>query len=219
MDDLKLVKGSEFSQIGAGTKIHICLVEDSYGFALCGKQPAKPLELGFSSGVVCKVCLTRYLHLRGRLQVYISSSWKQFHAVRTLAEKLEDIGCLVYDFTSTRNRIAPIPPEKFPEQFDPEKHDYATYLNREAFLEKMFENRKAVEKCDIILLLLPCGNDAHADWGLGVGLGKVTIVVGSPLKGDRSPVHLWANAILPNVEEAILWIKNFEEVASNKAIF
>lgn len=211
--ELKLVKGFAFSQIGIGTKIHIRLAEDSYGFALCGKQPAKPLGSGISSsGVVCKVCLARYLRLRGRLQVYISSSWKQRDVVKELSQKLEEVGCLVYDFTSNSNSTAPIPPEKFSEQFDPEEHDYATYLDRKEFWEKMAENRKAIKKCDLVLLLLPCGNDAHADWGLGVGLGKTTIVVGSPIKGDRSPVHLWADTILPSVEEAITWITHFKEV-------
>jgi len=60
----------------------------------------------------------------------------------------------------------------------------------------------------LVILLLPCGNDAHADWGLGVGMGKHSIVVGHPNKGDRSPVHMWADAILDSLDEAVEYIKN-----------
>lgn len=37
-------------------------------------------------------------------------------------------------------------------------------------------------------------SDATADWALGLGMGKRSIIVGHPLKGDRSEVLLWADA-------------------------
>ena len=37
-------------------------------------------------------------------------------------------------------------------------------------------------------------SDATADWALGLGMGKRSIIVGHSPKGDRSEVLLWADA-------------------------
>jgi hypothetical protein len=150
--------------------------------------------------------------------IYISSSWKQRERVRTVAEKLRERGFDVYDFTDPKSRAAfmkvyvdgnrlvtssEIPPENFPEQFDPERHDYEAYLSRPAWRDAMDCNRRALNHCDAVVLLLPCGNDAHADWAYAVGQGKFTVVAGHPPAGERSPTHLWANFIVEDDRAAI----------------
>ena len=132
------------------------------------------------------------------MNIYISSSWKNRERVRKLADALRDCGHVVYDFTDPKCRKAPeIPPEMFPEQFDPAKHLYAEYIHSVPHWRAAVEgNQEALQACDAVVLLLPCGNDAHADWAYAVGLGKKTIVVGSPKAGDRTPTHLWADAIV-----------------------
>lgn len=143
------------------------------------------------------------------MNIYISSSWKNRDTVRQLATRLRKSGHEVYDFTDPACRKTPeIPPEKFPEQFDPEKHVYAEYINRPDWRAAVFENFSAIQRAELIILLLPCGNDSHADWALGVGLGMRSIVVGCPRKGERSPVHLWADVILPDIEAALKWVNN-----------
>jgi len=135
--------------------------------------------------------------MKRKLSIYISSSWKNRELVRNLADRLSQDGHSVYDFTNPKCRKTPeIPPERFPEQFDPEIHTYSQYINRPEWKGAIDENRMAIEQADLIILLLPCGNDAHADWAFGVGMGKHSIVAGHPNKGDRSPVHMWADAIL-----------------------
>jgi hypothetical protein len=142
------------------------------------------------------------------MKIYISSSWKNRDTVREIAIRLRKLGHEVYDFTDPNCRQLPeIPPEKFPEQFDPTKHNYRQYLNRSKWREAVTENRKAIEWADLIVLLLPCGIDATADWALGVGLGKWSIVVGHPLAGERNPVHLWANKMIDTVDDLLKWFK------------
>ncbi|MHB8927801.1 MAG: hypothetical protein ACYC9Q_09130 [Bacillota bacterium] len=130
--------------------------------------------------------------------------------MRNLAHALRAVGFDVYDFTDAACRTTPeIPPERFPETFDPTKHVYADYINRPEWRAAVFENRKAIERCDLVILVLPCGNDSHADWAYGVALGKRSIVVGQPRPGERSPVHLWADAILAGEvqpEAVVDWI-------------
>jgi hypothetical protein len=136
------------------------------------------------------------------MKIYISSSWKNRIQVREMAEKLRSIGHEVYDFTDPNCRKTPeIPPEKYPEEFDPDKHIYREYINKPEWKAAVDCNREAIAWSDLIILLLPCGIDSHADWALGVGMGKQSIVVGQPNKGERSPVHLWADIFVDSIED------------------
>ena len=143
-----------------------------------------------------------------RLTVYVASSWKNREEVRRIADLIRDAGMMAYDFTNPTYRKTPeIPPERFPEQFDPDQHDYGTYLNRPEWRGAVEENRRALIECDGVVLLLPCGIDATADWAYAISRGKPSVVVGHPKKGERSPVHLWADLIVPTAEEAIDFLK------------
>ena len=147
------------------------------------------------------------------LIIYISSSWKNRECVRKLADQLSESGHSVYDFTNPKCRKTPeIPPERFPEQFDPDIHTYSQYIQRPEWKAAVDENRSAIGRADLVILLLPCGNDAHADWALGVGMGKQSIVAGHPNKGDRSPVHMWADVILDSPDDVAGYIdRHFPE--------
>lgn len=142
------------------------------------------------------------------MNIYISSSWKNREEVRQLAESLRNLGHEVYDFTDPACRKTPeIPPEKYPEEFDPTIHKYSEYIRKPEWKQAVMENKKAIEDADFIILLLPCGSDSHADWALGVGMGKWSVVVGQPRKGERSPVHHWANGMFDTVDQFIEWFK------------
>jgi len=95
----------------------------------------------------------------------------------------------------------------FPKEFDPALHLYSKYINRKEWRDAVNENRDEIKKADLLILLLPCGIDATADWALGVGTGKKTIIVGHPGKGERSQVHLLADYILDSIEDIIPWLK------------
>lgn len=141
------------------------------------------------------------------MNIYISSSWKNREHVRQLAIELRELGHNVYDFTDPTCRRTPeIPPEKYPEAFDPERHVYREYINKPEWRAAVMENKAAIEGANLIILLLPCGADAHADWAYGVGQEIPAVVVGHPKAGDRSPVHLWANAILDDDKALFQWL-------------
>lgn len=130
-------------------------------------------------------------------EVYLSSSWKNRDRVRAMAIRLRALGHTVYDFTDPTCRDTPeIPPELFAEQFDLAKQEYRTYINKPEWIAAVECNQKALHRCDICVLMLPAGNDAHSDWAYAVGRGKITIVVGAPRAGDRTPTHLWADFIV-----------------------
>jgi hypothetical protein len=141
--------------------------------------------------------------------VYISSSWKQRERVRKVAADLLAVGYEVYDFTNPVCRTTPeIPPERFPDLFDPAVHDYEDYLRAVPEWRAAVEcNREALDRTSVVVLLLPCGLDAHADAFYALGRGARLIVVGSPLKGERVPTHLWADLLVATDEEVVQAVK------------
>lgn len=145
------------------------------------------------------------------MKVYLSASWKKRELVRYLADLLRVERHEVYDFTdSSCRQSVEIPPERFPEQFDPALHVYADYLDRPEWRAAVEENRNALRWCDAVVLLLPCGIDATADWAYAVGLGKRSIVMGSPRAGERSPVHLWADRIVRTSDEVCVQLASWQ---------
>jgi len=145
-----------------------------------------------------------------KMRIYISSSWKNRERVRALAMELRRGGHEVYDFTDPNCRSVPeIPPERFPEQFDPEEHIYREYINSVPYWRQAVEgNQQALNWCDAVVLLLPCGNDGHSDWAYGVGRGKLNVVVGQPKAGDRTPTHMWSDEILDSDDEVAAYFGN-----------
>lgn len=137
------------------------------------------------------------------MKIYLSSSWKQRVRVRDFAIRLRGIGHDVYDFTDPACRKTPeIPPERFPDEFDPERQLYVDYIQHvPEWRQAVMCNKEALEACDLVILMLPCGSDAHADWALAVGMGKPSIVCGQPRKGERTPSHLWADRIMRDENE------------------
>lgn len=150
------------------------------------------------------------------MNIYISSSWKNRERVRRLAVELRAHGHEVYDFTDPNCRKAPeIPPEAFPDLFDPLKHNYEQYITAVPHWRTAVEcNRAALDACDVVVLLLPCGNDAHSDWAYGVGRGKKSCVVGCPKPGERTPTHMWADAFLFSEDCVAEWVDALTESAA-----
>jgi hypothetical protein len=140
--------------------------------------------------------------------IYLSTSWKNRDRVRVLANRLRQEGHSVYDFTDPTCRNVPeIPPESFPEQYDPAKHNYREYLTREPTWRQAVEcNRDALNRCKAVVLMLPCGNDGHADAFYGLGRGKPLVVCGQSRLGERTPTHMWADAIVDQDEDVIAWL-------------
>lgn len=149
----------------------------------------------------------RHAIISSAMNIYLSSSWKNRDRVRALAIELRSRGHTVYDFTDKDCRpenAVEIPPEKFPAQFDPANELYGDYISRHPeWKAAVMSNKKAIEDCDVVILMLPCGNDAHADAYYGLGLGKHLVVCGQPKAGDRTPTHLWADAIVPEDKDVL----------------
>jgi hypothetical protein len=112
------------------------------------------------------------------MKVYVASSWKnrRYPAVVGMARSY---GWDVYDF-----RNPPDPQGAFSwDLIDPEWSTTTDPARIKAMLdhplaERGFElDRDAIEGCDALILVQPCGRSAHLELGYAAGLGKKTAVL------------------------------------------
>lgn len=110
-------------------------------------------------------------------KIYLASSWRnELH--QNVLETLRYCDFDVYDF---RN---PIPGNNgFSWKKVSEKEvkqwtfsDYLSAIEHPTAVEGFYYDRRAIENCDTIVLLMPCGNDAHLELGYAIGLGKRSVV-------------------------------------------
>ena len=143
------------------------------------------------------------------MKIYISSSWKNREKVREMALRLREDGHKVWDFTDPSCRkTEEFPHEKRPEPWNPKKHkSYSERLRDPGMYAAVMNNQEAIRWSDMVILLLPCGLDAHADWAYGIGLGKATIITGTPHPGDTVYTHCWADRAIDNPDDIYYYLK------------
>lgn len=105
-------------------------------------------------------------------RIYLATSWRNEHYGRIL-QLLRDQGHDVYDFQDKSFKFAELADKPW---------DTLTFMEQYALLEDD-RSRAAYEKdkdgldsSDILVMLYPCGNDAHTELGYAAGRGMYTIV-------------------------------------------
>lgn len=128
-------------------------------------------------------------------RIYVASSWRNEYYPEVV-QKLKDSGFDVYDF-----RNPPSGDEGFhwcnvsDKWLDWTPEEYRDNLMH-PLAERQFGNDiKAMESCDICVLVLPCGRSAHTEAGWFAGKGKKVI------------------AYIPTKQEPELMYKLFDGIA------
>ncbi|MEM1026376.1 MAG: hypothetical protein AAGJ19_22085 [Myxococcota bacterium] len=133
------------------------------------------------------------------MKIYVASSWRNFiqpAVVHTLRRGGHD----VYDF---RN-----PPQQAGFGWEEIASDWQSWtvdqyrksLRHPRALEGFAMDRKHVEWCDRLVLVLPCGRSAHLEAGVAVGLGKpVDAVILEPCEPEL--MYLWFDRIIGSMNE------------------
>lgn len=108
--------------------------------------------------------------------IYVASSWRNEYYPEVVA-KLREAGHDVYDF---RNPPSGDPGFKWSciseDYMEWSPKQYRENLNHPK-AERQFNNDlEAMSKCDVCVLVLPCGRSAHAEAGWLAGTGCKTIV-------------------------------------------
>jgi|GEM_PF-2405482 hypothetical protein len=144
------------------------------------------------------------------MRIFIASSWKNKDQVFKLAKLLENAGHSVYNFADFSKRTAaPIDEEELNSSFHSMNFTgkgYRNFISQIKYTDIINENRKAINECHLLILLLPCGLDANIDWAYAVGKGKPTILCGVPYIGSRCLNHQFADVIISNMDDIMLAI-------------
>lgn len=107
------------------------------------------------------------------IRIYLASSWRNPRYSDALVA-LRMAGFDVYDFKSEASFQW--------HMLDPAWWNWRAAHVRDALehrlVRRAFEaDKKAIDECDALVMLMPCGSSAHTEFGYAAGLGKRTTVI------------------------------------------
>lgn len=135
--------------------------------------------------------------MRGQPYVYVASSWRCSRQP-LVVEALRAAGHEVYDFRAPKGPGSPgfswheldssMPPG--PADLELPAGQIRALLDHPIAEDGFEADMGALRRCDICVLVLPCGRSAHLEAGWAAGAGKHTIV----LLDDGEPDLMWKMA-------------------------
>jgi hypothetical protein len=131
-------------------------------------------------------------------KIYLASSWRNPHYRRVL-EELRNSGHEVYDFRDGGFRWDELEPG-----FATSDNEHWSQVIRThpMALEHFRKDKAALDWCDTLVLLLPCGRSAHTEFGYAVGQRKDTFILFGPEKIEPELMYLLATGgqrVPPNI--------------------
>lgn len=130
-------------------------------------------------------------------RIYIASSWKNAKLVRAIAHVLRNRGHEVFDFTDPENR--PVGLDSFVysalDAFNKprEEIDWLEFLEHPDTERAFKADKPGLNWANTVLMLLPCGRNAHLEAGYGVGRGKDLFILGDLPTGEYEAMYLFSN--------------------------
>ena len=146
------------------------------------------------------------------MNIYVASSWRNLSQPR-IVHLLRDRGHQVYDFrhpAEDDNGFSWA-------QIDPDWQAWNSRAFPKALSHPLSEkgftlDKEALDRADVVVLVLPCGRSAHLELGYAVGKGKLTAILLSPEQNEPELMYKMVDLITD--DEAVL----FERLAAEKAL-
>lgn len=147
------------------------------------------------------------------MKIYLATSWKN-QEYSTVLEALRDAGHEVYDFRNPPGITDPLvrlSPEDS-EHFDWHTTDTLEYLHalpKNPIARAKFKlDKDALDWCDVLVCLLPCGKSGHLEAGYTIGRGKLTYFL-FPAQYDVVPelMYLLGDGMTSELFELVEWLK------------
>ena len=139
------------------------------------------------------------------MRIYVASSWRNQYQP-AVVDELRSYGHEVYDFK--RDEGAQFQWSEVDPHWD--LWDLKTYqkgLNH-ARAEKGFSSdMRALERADLVVLVMPCGRSAHLEAGWSIGRGKPTCIyfpVGNI--GEAELMYKMADSLVGSLEDVLGWV-------------
>lgn len=144
-----------------------------------------------------------------KIKIYVASSWRNKYQ-QDVVKILREHGYDVYDFKHPEpgnngfhwSEIDPKWGNWTPEQF---KVALDHPIAEKGFLTDM----RALIRCDVCLLVLPCGRSAHLEAGFAKGYGKI-LVIFVPETTEPELMYKMTPYICTNIEEVLAALEEIE---------
>lgn len=134
------------------------------------------------------------------MKIYVASSWRNPRQP-TVIDLLRKAGHEVYDFKNPKEGECGFHWSEIDikwQSWTPERFKEA--LNHRLAINGFVQDKKALDNCEICVLVLPCGRSAHLEAGYAVGQGKPTYI----LLSDGEPELMYKmGTILTNTDDLI----------------
>lgn len=139
------------------------------------------------------------------MKIYVASSWRN-PIFENVLLYLRVNGVDHYNFKNTNSAF-------HWQEIDPQwdkwsKPEMIRALNS-SLAEKAFKNDfDAMNECDALLLVQPCGRSAHLEAGYFVGQGKPVVIVAD--SGDPELMFKLADKVVANTKEALVYLQDLK---------
>ena len=132
------------------------------------------------------------------MNIYVASSWRN-NRYETVREVLLELEHTVYDFKDPETAFSW-------EEIDPNYNNWTAADFVKALQHPLAEaghsaDVDAVMRCDLLVLVLPCGRSAHLELGIAVGVKKKTIVLMDDPPSAPELMYRSVTSVVTNLEE------------------
>jgi nucleoside 2-deoxyribosyltransferase len=139
------------------------------------------------------------------MKIYVASSWRN-NIQPLVVEALRKEGHEVYDFKNPEPgnhgfRWSDIDPEW--KAWDPK--EFRKALHHPIANDGFYRDMKALNECDVCVLVLPSGRSAHLEAGYAVGAGKPMIVLLQ--EGEPELMYKMTHYLCTNIDEVIAYVR------------
>lgn len=146
------------------------------------------------------------------MNIYVASSWRNPYQPGVVA-RLREAGHEVYDFRD----------HGFPwRDLDPNweawtASQFKAALQHHVAQRAFATDKAALERADCLVLVYPCGNDAHWEAGLVKGAGKLVIILMIDPPKPPGLMDLLADALFTDPEDLVGWLAITQAAESTRS--
>lgn len=141
-------------------------------------------------------------------RIYIATSWKNERIVRRIAALLRVKGHQVFDFTDPENRPKGVDNFVFSAAYltgnKTSEIDWKEFLDWPETKRAFKADKSGLDWANTVLMILPCGRNAHLEAGYGVGRGKDLFIFGSLPRGEYEAMYGFADGCYRTEDLALL---------------
>ena len=144
------------------------------------------------------------------MKIYVASSWLN-KVQPVVISKLKEAGFDVYDFRH------PTPDDSgfYWSEIDKDwkywtSEQFVKCLKHPIAESGYNKDMYALNKSDVVILVMPCGRSAHLEFGYAVGRCKHTAIL--LCDGEPELMYKMASMIFTNIPTLLSWVKHQEEV-------